>query len=59
MGVEFVLDGKPEARLVVDRTTTLTKTLDLTNVETLTIIVDNFDSKAWFDWFMLGIVSRN
>ena len=59
VGVEFFLDGKSESRLVVDRTTTLTKTLDLTNVETLTIIVDNFDSKAWFDWFMLGIVSRN
>ncbi len=56
VGVEFLLDGKSEGRLMVDRDSNNNKTLDLTNVDILTIVVDNGDGKPWFDWFMLGVV---
>jgi hypothetical protein len=56
VGVEFLLDGKSEGRLLVDRDSTYIKTLDLTNADILTVVVDNGDGKAWFDWLMLGVV---
>lgn len=56
VGVEFLLDGKSEGRFVVNRDSTYIKTLDLTNVDMLTVMVDNGDGKPWFDWLMLGVV---
>ena len=55
-GIDFWFDGKSQGRFIVNRDTRLTKELDLTNVDTLTIAVDNADGKAWFDWLMLGVV---
>lgn len=57
IGIDFWLDGKSQGRFIVNRDTRLTKELDLTNVDTLTIVVDNADGKAWFDWLMLGVVN--
>lgn len=54
--VAFMLDGKLEEKLLIDRDTALIKQVDLTNVDILTIIVGNADGKAWFDWLMLGVV---
>ncbi len=56
VGVEFLLDGKSAGRFMVDRDSTNIKTLDLTDVDVLTVVVDNGDGKPWFDWFMLGVV---
>lgn len=56
VGVEFLLDGKSEGRFVVNRDSTYIKTLDLTNVDMLTVVVDNGDGKPWFDWLMIGVV---
>ncbi len=56
VGVEFLLDGKSEGKLMINRDSSDIKTLDLTNVELLTVVVDNGDSKPWFDWLMLGVV---
>ncbi len=57
--VEFFLDGKAEKKLLINRETSLIKNLELSNVDTLTIVVRNADGKAWFDWFMLGVVDLN
>lgn len=56
VGVEFLLDGQSGGRFMVDRDSTSIKTFDLTDVDVLTVIVDNGDGKPWFDWFMLGVV---
>lgn len=56
VGVEFLLDGKSEGRLMINRDSSNLKTLDLTNIELLTVVVDNGDGKPWFDWLMLGVV---
>jgi hypothetical protein len=56
VGVEFLLDGNSAGRFMVDRDSNINKTLDLTNVDILTMVVDNGDGKPWFDWFMLGVV---
>lgn len=56
VSVEFILDGKSEGKLMINRDSTDIKTLDLTNVELLTVVVDNGDGKPWFDWLMLGVV---
>jgi hypothetical protein len=56
VGLEFWLDGKSEGRVVVNRDTMLIKELNLANVDTLTVVVDNEDGKPWFDWLMLGVV---
>jgi hypothetical protein len=56
VGVEFLLDGNSAGKFMVDRDSNNNKTLDLTNVDILTIIVDNGDGKHWFDWFMFGVV---
>lgn len=56
VGVEFILDGKSEGRFVVNRDSTYIKTLDLTNIDMLTVVVDNGDGKPWFDWLMIGVV---
>lgn len=56
--VEFFGDGKSLGKIDVNRDTNTTKTLDLGDVETLNVIVGNQDGKAWFDWFMLGVVSE-
>ena len=56
IGIDFELDGRSQGRFLVNRDTRLSKNLDLTNVNTLTIVVDNADGKAWFDWLMIGVV---
>ncbi len=56
VGVEFLFDGKSEGRFLVDRDSTYIKTLDLTNVDILTVVVDNSDDKPWFDWLILAVV---
>ena len=56
-GIDFWFDGKSQGRFIVNRDTRLTKELDLTSVDNLTIVVDNADGKAWFDWLMLGVVN--
>lgn len=56
VGVEFLLDGKSGGKLAVNRDSTYIKTFDLTNVDMLTVTVDNGDGKPWFDWLMLGVV---
>jgi hypothetical protein len=56
VGMEFLLDGKSEGRFMVDRDSTFIKTLYLTNVEVLTVVVDNGEGKPWFDWLILGAV---
>jgi hypothetical protein len=55
-GVEFLLDGKTEGRLVINRDSKHLKTLNLSDVDTLIVIVDNADGKPWCDWLMLGVV---
>lgn len=57
IGIDFWFDGKSQGRFIVNRDTRLTKELDLSNVDNLTIVVDNADGKAWFDWLMLGVVN--
>jgi hypothetical protein len=32
--------------------------LDLQGVEVLTVTVGNADARAWWDWFILGVVGR-
>jgi hypothetical protein len=56
VGVEFLLDGKSAGRASLDRDSKQIKTLNLTNLDTLTVVVDNGDGKPWFDWLMLGVV---
>ncbi|MDD2774365.1 MAG: hypothetical protein PHU06_00265 [Gallionella sp.] len=55
VGVEFLLDGKSMGRFEVSRDSNNMKTINLTNAELLTVVVDNGDGKPWFDWFMLGV----
>lgn len=54
--VEFLLDGKSRGKFLVYRGSMLSKDFDLTNIDTLTIVVDNGDGNPWFDWFMLRVV---
>ncbi len=56
VGVEFLLDGKSNGRFEINRDSSGNKTLDLTNVDLLTVVVDNDDGKPWFDWLMLSVV---
>jgi len=56
VGVEYLLDGKSGGRFTVNRYLSPIKELNLTNVDVLTVVVDNGDGKAWFDWLMLGVV---
>jgi hypothetical protein len=56
VGVEFLLDGKSEGRFIVHRDAPFIKNIELTNIDILTIVVDNHDGKPWFDWLMLGVV---
>jgi hypothetical protein len=56
VGVEFLLDGKSSGRIVVDRASKQINTLNLVNVDLLTVVVDNGDGKPWFDWLMIAVV---
>jgi hypothetical protein len=58
VGVEFLLDGESNGRVEINRDSSASKTLDLTNVNLLTVVVDNSDGKPWFDWLMLSVVDR-
>ena len=56
VGVEFLLDGNSSGRFMVERDSSIIKTLYLIDVDVLTVVVDNGDGKPWFDWLMLGVV---
>lgn len=55
VGVQFVLDGRYGERFEVNRDSYKIKTLDLSDVDTIDVLVDNKDGKAWFDWLMLAV----
>jgi len=56
VGVEFLLDGKSNGRVEINRNSSGSEILDLTNVDLLTVVVDNSDGKPWFDWLMLSVI---
>lgn len=56
VGVEFFVDGKSLGRAYVDRYSKQIDSFDLTDIEMLTVVVDNGNGKPWFDWLMLAVV---
>jgi len=55
-GLDFVLDGRPTSRVIVDRHTNSYHTFDLTGVRELKVVVDNGNGKSLYDWLFLGVL---
>jgi len=55
-GLDFLLDGRPTGRVIVDRYTNSYHTFDLTGVRELKVVVDNGNGKSLYDWLFLGVM---
>ncbi|HEX7706975.1 MAG TPA: NPCBM/NEW2 domain-containing protein [Thermoanaerobaculia bacterium] len=55
VNIEVLADGRPVHSAFVDRKSSSAKTIDVTDVQALTVRVDNGNGKAWWDWLILSI----
>lgn len=55
-GIEFILDGRPTGRVVVDRSTNSYHTFDLSAVQQVKIVADNGNGQSIYDWLFIGVM---
>jgi hypothetical protein len=55
VGVELSVDGRSLGRQTVDCLANYEQSIDLKNVRTLSVVVDNADGAPWYDWLMLVV----
>jgi hypothetical protein len=58
VSLQLQADGRLLDTVAIDRHSRYVKRLELRGVETLTVTVGNADGRAWWDWFILGVVGQ-